>query len=390
MSLPATASRWLGGATAAVAAAVLALTAFLWQTWPPSPSFQSSSSNDAFGLPPLILPVGVTLQKAQVELGRQLFFDRRLSFNETMSCAMCHVPEEGFASNASKTSVGIEGKSLMRNAPGLFNVAWQKLLFHDGREASLVTQAWSPLLHPDEMANPSVSHVLERIASLPHYQGRFERAFPGRTVSMDTVGAALAAYQVTLVSANSRFDRWRYASQANALSEPEQRGFVLFTGKARCVACHQIGDKHALLSDGLFHVTGIGFATPPDVPFVVPLGADAQTLLSQKDLTAFVSTMSPDLGRFEITHLSEDRYAFKTPSLRNLTRSAPYMHDGSLPTLEAVVDFFDRGGGDEVPGKSPLLQALHLTRTEKQDLVAFLRSLDGTNAAALGARPPPF
>ena len=390
MSLPAAAARWLGGAAVAVAVAVLALTAFLWQTWPPSTTLLSHSANDAFGLPPLNLPVGVTLKKAQVELGRQLFFDRRLSFNGTMSCAMCHVPEEGFTSNASKTSMGIEGKSLRRNAPGLFNVAWQKLLFHDGRESSLVTQAWSPLLHPDEMANPSVSYVLARIASLADYQGRFEDAFSGRTASMDMVGAALAAYQATLVSANSRFDRWRYASQTDALSESEQRGFGLFSGKARCVACHLIGEKHALLADELFHVTGVGFATPPDVPFVVPLGADAQTVLSEKDLTAFVSTVSPDLGRFEITHLSDDRYAFKTPSLRNLTRSAPYMHDGSLPTLEAVVDFYDRGGGDEVPGKSPLLQALHLSRTEKQDLAAFLRSLDGINAAALGARPLSF
>lgn len=343
----------------------------------------------AFGLPPLVLPADVVLDPQRVELGRQLFFDRRLSSNGTMSCAMCHLPEDGFASNASKTGVGIEGKSLRRNAPSLLNVAWQKTLFHDGRETSLVTQAWSPLLHPDEMANSSVGHVLERIRALQQYDGWFERVFKGRGLSMDTVGEALAAYQVTLVAADSRFDRWRFAGQANALTEQEQRGFELFAGKARCVACHIVGARDALLSDGKFHVTGAGLPGHPSHSYVVPLAPGVQTVVTDLDLLAYSVDAAPDLGRFEITHEAADRYAFKTPSLRNVAHSAPYMHDGSLDTLETVIDFYDRGGG-EAPGKSVLLEPLGLSADEKQALTAFLRSLDGANLIELVARSRPL
>ena len=154
----------------------------------------------AFGLPPLPAPSDGVADRDRIELGRKLFFDRRLSFNGTMSCAMCHVPEEGFTSNASRTAVGIEGKSLRRNAPTVLNVAWQSTLFHDGRESSLPTQAWMPLLHPDEMANPSIGHVLQRIRGLADYDGQFERVFRGAGPSMDTLGAAIAAFESTLVA----------------------------------------------------------------------------------------------------------------------------------------------------------------------------------------------
>ena len=336
----------------------------------------------AFGLPPLALPADVVVEPERVELGRKLFFDRRLSFNGTMSCAMCHVPEEGFASNASRTGVGIEGKSLVRNSPSLLNVAWQRALFHDGRESSLVTQAWMPLLHPDEMANPSIGVVLDRLRSLTDYRGRFERVFDGAGPSMNTVGEALAAFEATLVAADSRFDRWRYRGEAQALSELEQRGWRLFSGKARCVACHSAGAQHALLADGKFHVTGVGFAAPPARSYVVPLAPGVQTELTNADLAAFTQPGAPDLGRFDITHDQADRYAFKTPSLRNVAHSAPYMHDGSLPTLEAVVEFYNRGGG-AAPGQSELLGPLGLDAEERRALVAFLRALDGANLATL-------
>jgi cytochrome c peroxidase len=381
MKLPGSGKRGLSGVLAA-AGLVAAVTLAGWY-WRAAPA--RVIPNPAFGLPPLALPVDVVLDPQRAELGRQLFFDRRLSFNGTMSCAMCHVPEEGFASNASKTGVGIEGKSLRRNAPSLLNVAWQKTLFQDGRESSLVTQAWSPLLHPDEMANPSAGHVLQRIRSLPPYEGRFEWVFKGRGLSMDTVGEALAAYQATLVAADSRFDRWRFAGQAGALTEQEQRGFALFTGKAGCIACHIVGERDALLADGKFHVTGAGLPSHPSHSYVVPLAPGVHTVVTDLDLLAYSADVAPDLGRFEITHDAADRYAFKTPSLRNVARSAPYMHDGSLDTLESVIDFYDRGGG-EAPGKSGLLKPLGLRADEKQALVAFLRSLDGGTLAALVAR----
>ena len=368
-----------------VAAAMLAAC-----TPSPAPTAASPGAGDAFGLPALVLADGIALDTARIELGRRLFFDRRLSFNGTMSCAMCHVPEEGFTSNASKTALGIEGKSLRRNAPTLLNVAWQALLFHDGRESSLVTQAWMPLLHADEMSNPSIGHVLQRIRTLPDYVGSFEAAFGGAGPGMETLGQALAAYQATLVSANSRFDRWRYRGEAGALSAPEQAGFAVFTGKAGCARCHTVGESGALFADGRFHVTGAGQPPAPDRAIVVPLAPGVQTVLGAGDLSAFAETLAPDLGRFEITLVAADRFAFKTPSLRNLARTAPYMHDGSLATLQEVVEFYDRGAG-EVPDKSALLAPLALSADEKEALVAFLLTLDGANQAALatGSRPRP-
>ena len=332
---------------------------------------------DALGLPPLPAQTASRNEPARIELGRKLFLDRRLSFNGSMSCAMCHVPEQGFASTASKTAVGIEGKSLRRNAPGLLNVAWQTALFHDGREFSLATQAWLPLLNPDEMANPSIGHVLQRLEMLPDYAGHFERAFDGAGPGMDTLGAAISAFERTLVSARSRFDRWRYGGEAGVLSAVEQQGFALFTGKARCASCHQIGESGALFADGRFHVTGAGQGAA-GVAITVPLAPGVQTVLSPSDLAAFEQILPADLGRFEVTQDPADRWAFKTPSLRNVARTPPYMHDGSLPTLAAVVDFYERGGGT-VAGKSPLLAPLHLTVAEKAALVAFLGSLDGAN-----------
>ncbi len=343
----------------------------------------------AFGLPPIRLPADVVLDRSRIELGRKLFFDRRLSFNGTMSCAMCHVPEEGFTSNASRTAVGIEGRSLKRNAPSLLNVAWQSTLFHDGRESSLSTQAWMPLLHPDEMANPSIGHLLQRLRAMADYDGQFERAFRGAGPSMETLGAAIAAFEATLVAADSRFDRWRYRGQGAALSDVEQAGFRIFSGKGRCAVCHLVGEHNALLADGKFHVTGAGFGSPAGRSFVVPLAPGVQTVLTDADLAAFAANLPPDLGRYEITLDPADRHAFKTPSLRNVARSAPYMHDGSLASLADVVDFYHRGGGD-APDKSALLSALGLGADEKRALVAFLRSLDGAGLPTLSANSRPL
>ena len=368
-----------------VIAIIAAMSAWQWRT-ADEPVFEAAAG---FGLPPISLPADVVLDRSRVELGRKLFFDRRLSFNGTMSCAMCHVPEEGFTSNASRTAVGIEGRSLKRNAPSLLNVAWQSTLFHDGRESSLSTQVWMPLLHPDEMANPSIGHLLQRLRNMADYDGQFERVFRGAGPSMETLGAAIAAFEATLVAADSRFDRWRYRGQGAALSDVEQAGFRIFSGKGRCTACHLVGEQHALLADGKFHVTGAGIAPPAGRSFVVPLAPGVQTVLTDADLAAFAADLPPDLGRYEITLDPADRYAFKTPSLRNVARSAPYMHDGSLATLEEVVDFYDRGGGG-APDKSALLTVLGLGADEKRALVAFLRSLDGASLPTLSSNSRPL
>jgi cytochrome c peroxidase len=329
------------------------------------------------GLPPLARQQE---DPAAVALGKKLFFDRRLSFNGTMSCGMCHIEAQGLTSNEVATSVGIEGKSLRRNAPALYNVAYETKLFRDGRENSLETQIWSPMLSPDEIAAPSVGWILAKLHTLPEYPALFEKTFPNRGITMDTIGAAIAAYERTLLSADSRFDRWRYGGEPNALSSKEKHGYALFVGKAGCSACHRIGPESALFTDGEFHDTGLGYAKTMGLEpksFDVRLAAGNFTRRSQKDVETFTSPTANDLGRFEVTQDPKDRWAFKTPSLRNVALTRPYMHDGSLRTLEDVVAYYDRGG-DFSPNKSERIRPLHLSEEEKQDLVSFLESLTGT------------
>ncbi|MCG7947296.1 MAG: photosynthetic protein synthase I, partial [Candidatus Thiodiazotropha taylori] len=206
----------------------------------------SIASNPPLGLPAIPVPADNPLSREKIDLGRKLFYDRRLSLNDTFSCAMCHVPEQGFTSNELAMAVGIEGRSVRRNSPSVYNSAYSNLLFHDGREENLEQQAWGPLLANNEMANPSIGYVLNKVRQIEDYRGLFEEAFEGRGVSMETLGMALASYQRALVSADSPFDRWRYAGDQTALSDSAKRGFEIFTGKAGCVACHSIGERSAL------------------------------------------------------------------------------------------------------------------------------------------------
>jgi len=332
------------------------------------------------GLPSLPMQAN---DSAVAVLGKKLFFERRLSINDTMSCGMCHIEAQAFTSNDLATSVGMEGKSLRRNAPSLFNVAYEKQLFRDGREDSLETQAWSPILAHDEIAAPSVGWALAKLRTLPEYPALFEETFPGRGITMDTLGAAIAAYERTLLSGNSRFDRWRFGGEAGALSANEQNGFELFTGKAGCSSCHQLGANSALFTDGKFHDTGRGYATTMGLgpeSFDVRLAAGDITRQHRKDVESITSPTANDLGRFEVTRDPKDRWAFKTPGLRNVAQTRPYMHDGSLGSLKDVIDYYDRGG-DFSTNKSELIKPLHLSEEEKRDLVSFLESLTGDTAA---------
>ncbi len=321
-----------------------------------------------------------------VELGHKLFFDRRLSINNTMSCGMCHIEAQAFTSNQLGSSVGMEGRSLKRNAPSLFNVAYETSLFRDGRETHLETQAWAPILDHHEIAAPSIGWVLDRIESLPNYKGSFEEAFPGRGISMNTVGEALAAYERSLLLGNSRFDRWRYGGEDDALTAEEQRGFALFTGKAGCSGCHTISSESALLSDGKFHDTGLGYTRTMDRGkrhdrhYKIQLAPGTYTSRSEQQLSAISNPIPNDLGRYEVTRDPADRWTFKTPTLRNVAITGPYMHDGSFGTLMEVVEYYDRGG-DYSPNKSGLVQPLNLDDGDKQALVAFLKSLTGERPA---------
>jgi cytochrome c peroxidase len=298
---------------------------------------------------------------------------------------MCHVPEQGFTSNELGTAIGLEGQSIRRNSPTVYNVAYVEQLFHDGREFSLENQAWGPLLAGNEMANPSIGYVIEKIKVLPEYAGRFEKAFAGRGPDVLNVGQALAAYQRTLVSGNSRFDRWYYGKQQEALTAEEQAGFGLFSGKAGCSVCHVVAEKHALFTDNRFHNTGIGYARSMGLPKThrVQLAPGKFVEVEDKALDSFEQPQ-PDVGRYEVTLDPADSWAYRTPGLRNVALTAPYMHDGSLGTLEAVVEFYDRGGIDN-PQKDPLLKPLGLSPQDRKALVAFLRSLTADNVQKLVA-----
>ena len=341
------------------------------------------------GLPPVPVPADNPLTRAKIALGRKLFFDRRLSINDTLSCATCHIPEQGFTSNELRTPVGVEGRSVLRNSPTLYNVAYQEHLFLDGREISLENQVWQPMTARNEMAAPSIGYVIRKIRRMGDYDGLFEQAFEGRGPDILTIGQALAGYQRTLLAADSPFDRWYFGGEDDAVGESARRGFALFSGKALCVACHRVGEDHALFTDHRFHNTGLGYAASvgEDEPETtrVQLAPGVFAEVSRAAIDAVTQQRLPnDLGLYRVTESPDDRWKFRTQTLRNVSLTAPYMHNGRFDTLREVIDFYDRGG---VPNAllSPLIRPLGLTEPEKQDLEAFLHSLTGGNVTAIVA-----
>ena len=344
----------------------------------------AASQHLPLGLPAIPVPGNNPLTASKISLGRKLFYDRRLSFNNTVSCALCHIPEQGFTSNELTTSVGVEGRSVRRNAPSLFNVAYAQKLFHDGRETSLEQQAWGPLLAHNEMANPSIGYVLAKINHSSDYKGLFETAFH-RPASMETLGMALASYQRTLNAADSPFDRWHFGKQANAINAAAQRGYGLFTGKAACATCHTLNKHDALFTDQQLHNTGIGYSysmskTPDST--TVQIAPGVFTKVSTAATQAVAEAKANDLGQYEVTQNPAHRWAYKTPTLRNINLSAPYMHNGSLAQLRDVVDFYNQGGVSN-ENLDSLIKPLHLDAQEQDDLVEFLQTLTGSHTQSL-------
>jgi len=279
----------------------------------------------------------LTVEKAS--LGRRLFFDRRLSRDGSLSCASCHNPRRAFA-NRRPVARGVAGGTGDRNVPTLVNRAWGRSFFWDGRAATLEEQALEPVFNPRELAATEL-HVVTLIESAD-YRAGFRAAF-GRDPDLPALGRTLASFVRTIVSGNAPYDR-HVAGISGSLGASAQRGLTLFTGQAGCNRCH----TGPLFTDDEFHNTGVawrrGHVTDP--------------------------------GRAAVTKDDLDRGAFKTPTLREIARTAPYMHDGSIGTLEEVIDFYDRGGSRN-PALDPRLRALHLTARDKLDLVVFLKSLSG-------------
>lgn len=315
-----------------------------------SPGPETGSEEAASGAWEVVIPLGLAtdlqappenpVTREKVELGRHLYYDPRLSRNGDISCASCHHPDQGFTDNA-PVSTGHEGLKGGRSAPTVINATYGYLQFWDGRAATLEEQALGPIENPVEMAN-TLDEMVATLQEIPGYPPLFEAAFGDGQVTPERVAQAIASFERTMLSGNSKWDRHMVGEDA-AMSDQEIRGWDLFRDKARCTLCH----AGQTFSDSDFHNLGVGMS-----------GAD------------------PDLGRFVVTGDEADRGAFKTPVLRDTSSTAPYMHDGSQATLEEVVEFYDRGG-EKNSWLDPKMLPLNLTDSEKADLIAFLHALDG-------------
>jgi len=294
------------------------------------------------GLLPTSIPTPSTNlnYKAKVELGTQLYFDGRVSKSGAISCAFCHNPGTGFA-DPRQTSIGIGGGLGGRQSPTVYNTAFNHLQFWDGRSHSLEEQALGPIQNSIEMGETH-EHVVSKLKKIKGYQQQFRAVF-GTDVNLQGIAEAIAAYERTVISTNSAFDKY-VAGDTTAMDNSAVRGMALFKSKARCILCHN-GPN---FTDNQFHNLG--------VPQVGPL--------------------KEDLGRYNVTKAEKDKAAFKTPTLRSIIETAPYMHDGAFKTLEEVVDFLNVGGGAN-PSLSTLVKPLNLTSEEKADLVVFLKALTG-------------
>lgn len=298
------------------------------------------------GLPPLFWPEENPYTPEKEDLGRLLYFDPRLSSDSSVSCASCHDPKKAFGDGAA-VATGIAGQKGNRSAPTVINRVYSGLQFWDGRAPSLEEQAKGPIANPIEMTShkdPTAAHnaCVDRLRKVPGYVQRFKEAFGTAEFTIDHIAQAIATFERTVLSGNAPFDRYRAGDQS-ALSAEQVRGLEVFFKKSACDACH-IGFN---FTDGSFANIGIGMDKP-----------------------------NPDLGRFRISGKEEDKGAFKTPTLREVANTAPYMHDGSFKTLEEVVEHYNKGGIKN-PHLHQRMKPLNLTEQDKKDLIAFLKALSG-------------
>jgi len=298
-------------------------------------------SAQSFGgpLPPVPVPADNPQTDAKVKLGAQLFFEPRLSADNKLSCASCHDPDKAWA-NHDPTDTGFMDRKGNRNSGTVLDSGYMRWQFWDGRAKSLEEQALGPIHNPVEMGE-TLPNVIRKLKAIPEYRDQFKQVF-GKDVDEDGIAKAIAAFERTVVSGKSPYDRY-VAGDKTAMSPAAVRGLALFTGKGRCSLCH----SDPTFSDQSFHNIGVG--------------------MDQKD---------PDLGREEVTKDPKDRGKFKTPGLRNIALTYPYLHDGSAKTLADVVALYDRGGVPN-PNLDPKIRSIGFTNEEEADLVAFLEALTG-------------
>ena len=337
---------------------------------PATPIGQVINIEAPLGLPPVPIPQDNPPTRETVFLGRKLFFDKLFSRDNTVSCASCHDPPHGFA-DPRPVSEGVNGLKGSRNAPTVLNAAYNEILFWDGRAPTLEAQAAGPVDNPVELAHSLVG-VERKLAALPEYVELFEKAWgPGR-ITYEMVAKSLASYQRTLVSGNSPFDRYYYGGEKTAISESAVRGLKLYLNPslkaANCVSCHRIDVKFSTFTEPRFHNTGVAW--------------NPQT----GQLT--------DLGRWLILPGKKMAGAFRTVTLRNIALTAPYMHDGSMKTLEETIDFYFEGGrpNNDISVDMPHPGLPDIPKAEqaqaKKDLVEFMKTLTGD--VPQNAVPPDF
>ncbi|MGB7585225.1 MAG: cytochrome c peroxidase [Terriglobales bacterium] len=310
------------------------------------------------GLPPVPIPADNPPTAETIALGRRLYYDPILSTDNTVSCATCHSPQYGFA-DPKQFSEGVARKLGNRNSPPVVNAAYFKAQFWDGRAPSLEKQAEGPVQNPVEMAT-TLATVEQRLNANPSYREEFAQAWGPKPITYEMVEKSIASFERTVVSGNSPFDRWKYGHDEKAVDAAVKRGFVVFTSrkKGNCAACHLVGDRSALFTDNQFHNVGVG--------------VDAGEIT--------------DVGLFAVTHNEADKGKFKTPSLRNIAQTAPYLSDGSLKNLKEVIDFYI-GAGNSNPNLDSKIHVLDfLSGKERSDLQAFLNSLTGEMPPNVG--PP--
>lgn len=338
------------------------------------------------GLPPVPVPENNPITPEKVILGDKLFHDTRFSTTGKVSCSTCHERSKGFTDNL-PVSEGINGLKGTRNAPTVINAAYLETQFWDGREPDLENQSAQPFVNPVEMGLKSHDPILEIIAGDPEYQVLFKKAFgkTGDQITMTEVLQALATFERTLIGGDTPFDRYYFGGDKTAMTPAEIRGFEVFVGQGRCVSCHTIEQTQALFTDNRFHMIGVSAnQMPQDLD---ELSAAVEEVKEKgTDIAVLSNPKTSALGRYAVTRDLTDIGAFKTPTLRNIELTAPYMHDGSHKTLEEVVTFYNNGGRLKETAPVPELlsggiRPLDLTERQQADLVAFMKALTSPHFA---------
>lgn len=318
----------------------------------------------------------------KVELGRKLFEDKRLSAENTVSCATCHDAASGFTARL-ETAKGIRDQAGKRNTPTVLNSMFFHTQFWDGRAATLEEQAKMPILNPIEMGMKDGPAVVAKLSAIPEYTAEFSKVF-GRALNYDDVGRAIAAFERTIVSSEAPIDRYLRGNE-NALNAAQKRGWSIFNGKGRCITCHGFNATYPFFTDNKFHNVGVA-ARKQDFASLATRAERATTSGKPEEIDRMaLETDFSELGRFLVTKNRPDIGAFKTSGLRDIVLTAPYMHDGSLPTLWDVIDHYNKGG-EPNPFLDGGIQRLGLNEDEISDLVELMGAFTSDSFAAQGAQ----